>query len=91
MNTHAKPASGKKLEQLIVLRQIQRRLGPELESIVVLALVIAHIAEEILRDVLVADEVVVDKENVVSIEPSQRIELASDLPRSTSCAACGRT
>ena len=69
----------KQREQLIVLRQIQRRLGAELEAVIMLALVIAEKAKEILGDVLVADEIVVDEKDIVGMECAQRVELAPDL------------
>src|SRR5207302_6428520 len=66
-------------EQLLVLREIQRCLGAELEVVIVLALINAQVTEQLLGDVFVTDEVVVDEKYVSRAESAESIELASDL------------
>ena len=67
--------------QLLVLRQIQRRFRSEAELVVVFALVGSYGAEELPRQRLVADEVVVDEEDVAHAALAQHVELAADLRR----------
>ena len=69
----------KEREQLLVLREIQRCLGAELEVVIVLALINAQVTEQLLGDVFVTDEVVVDEKYVSRAESAESIELASDL------------
>ena len=66
-------------QQFLVLRQVQRGLGPELESIAVRALVIDQKPQQFLGAGLVADQVVVHKKHVVHIERAQAVEFLPDL------------
>ncbi len=68
-----------KLQQLLVLRQVERGFGAEAEPVVVLFLVFLQELQQELGLRLVADQVIVHEEHPVHPGLAQRIQLAPDL------------
>ena len=71
-------------EQLIVLSQVEGRFGAEVKPVIVLFLIISKKYQQFLGELLVADQIVVYKEDVTYAQFSQRIQLFTDLFNSLS-------
>ena len=79
------------LQQLVVLRDVERHLGHELDRIAVLLLPLGQRVQQLLGFLLVADEVVVDDEDVAQAEPVDLLHLGHHLGDRLGARARGRT
>src|SRR5262249_12231812 len=75
----AEAGRAEEAEQLRGLRAVERGLGADSEAITVPLLVLAEEAQQLLRRLAVADEVVVDEEDAARARGAERVELAADL------------
>src|SRR5205085_7314013 len=71
--------AAKESEQLIVLSDVQRGFGAEVEPIIVALLVVVEESQQVLGERLVADQVVVNEEDAVHVHLAKPVELALDL------------
>ena len=78
------------LEQLVVLRDVQRDLGVEVHRVAVRLAPVGDRAQQLLGELLVADEVVVDEEDLRRAEAVALLDLGHHLLHASSRAACGR-
>ena len=69
----------KEREKLVVLRDVQRHFGPEVEPIAVLLLIVMKKLQQVFCEWLVADEVVVDEEDAADADRSQPVEFSAHL------------
>ncbi len=66
-------------EQLVVLRGVQRDLGVEVDRVALFAAPARDLAQQILGEFLVADEIVVDDEDLLGAEPVALLDLGHHL------------
>jgi hypothetical protein len=69
----------KQTQEFVIESDVDRHLGIEIDRIVVLAPEARHFAQQLLRDLLVADEVVIDDEDLMRAEAMALADLSHHL------------